>query len=344
MPSIHIPPPWKLPERLATPEDVFVNRRQILAALGLGTIGMAITPALGCAAPQASEPAGAGAAAGTAPQPAAKTAPAVGQKFAAQFPAKRNASYNYAGRPQTAEDVAGTYNNFYEFSTTKDEVWKRAQGYSVDPWKIEIGGLVKQPRTLDLDDLFTRFPLEERLYRFRCVEAWAMQVPWTGFPLKALIDYCEPLGEARYVRFVSVLDKEHMPGQVEYSYYPFPYYESLRLDEATNPVAFVAVGSYGHGLPMQHGAPLRLALPWKYGYKGPKSPVKIEFTKERPGTFWNDLQPKEYGYFSNVNPEKPHPRWSQATERDIGTGERRPTLLYNGYGEQVAGMYDGKEV
>jgi sulfoxide reductase catalytic subunit YedY len=337
MPSIRLPRPWDLPERTATPEDVFLNRRQVVAGLGLGAAALAL-PSWGCASPAPQE------------KPAADTssplvpAAALGTRYADRFPAARNEAYTFGGRPLTPEETSSRYNNFYEFTTTKERVWELAQGFSVDPWKVEVAGLVKKPRTLDLDDILKRFPLEERLYRFRCVEAWAMQVPWTGYPLRTLIDYLEPLPKAKWVRFVSFLDPERLPGQKNASYYPWPYYEALRLDEARNEVAFVVVGSYGHALPMQHGAPWRLALPWKYGYKGPKSVVRIELSDKRPPTFWNDLQAREYGFFSNVNPERPHPRWSQATERDIGTGERRPTLLYNGYGEQVASLYTGKEV
>jgi methionine sulfoxide reductase catalytic subunit len=330
-PAVHVPPSWRLPERLATPEEVFLDRRQVLAALGFGGIALSLPGGLAAAAPAADA------------APAGMLAPALGGKYADRFPARRNRAYDFGGRPPTAEDVAGRTNNFYEFTTDKERVWRLAEGYEVAPWKIEVAGMVKKPRTLDLDDLFTRFPLEERLYRFRCVEAWAMQVPWTGFPLKTLIDYLEPLPSAKYVRFTSFLDRKNLPGQREYDWYNWPYYEGHRLDEATNEVAFVVVGSYGHALPMQHGAPWRLALPWKYGYKGPKSVVRIELTDHRPHTFWNDSQPTEYGFYSNVDPDRPHPRWSQATERDIGTGERRPTLLYNGYGAQVASLYDGKE-
>lgn len=339
MPTIRIPRPWEIPERLATPESVFLDRRRVLASMGLGALSLAL-PLDACAGPQ--DP-GSPAARAAAATPEKLTAPAVGDRYAALFPAKRNLAYDLLGRPLTAEGVAAKYNNFYEFTTDKDRVWKLAQGYPVVPWKVEVGGLVKKPRTLDLDDLFRDFPLEERLYRFRCVERWAMQVPWTGFPLRALIDSLEPLGSARYVRFVSFLDKETLPGQVTQPWYPWPYYEALRLDEARHELAFVVVGSYGHPLPMQHGAPWRLALPWKYGYKGPKSVVRIELTAEQPPTFWHDLQAREYGFYSNIDPQKPHPRWSQAQETDIGTQEVRSTLLYNGY-SQVADLYDGSEV
>jgi sulfoxide reductase catalytic subunit YedY len=330
MSAIRIPRPWEIPERLATPEKVFLDRRQVLSALGLTTLGMAL-PSWSCATTTDEA------------ETRAMVAPAVGGKFADRFPAKRNPAYELGGRPLTPETSAAAYNNFYEFTLDKGLVWERAQGFPVDPWKLEIGGLVAKPLTLDLDGLFKTFELEERLYRFRCVERWAMQVPWTGFPLKKLLEKVEPQPAARYVRFVSVLDPEHMENQRKARYYPWPYFEALRLDEASNELAFLVVGSYGHPLPAQHGAPIRLAIPWKYGYKSPKSLVKIELTDEQPATFWNDLQPTEYGFFSNVNPGKPHPRWSQAEESDIGTGDRRPTELYNGYGEQVASLYQGDE-
>ena len=332
MANLRIPRSWELPERLATPEDVYLNRRQILRALGLGALAASLPLPLACSTP-------------TDPDLLARgLAPAVGMKYKALFPARRNPKYGIGGdRKETPEKDAGGLNNFYEFTTTKDEVWKKAMGYPVDPWKIEVSGLVKKPKTLDLDALFKGFPLEERLYRFRCVERWSMQVPWTGYPLRSLIDSLEPLSTAKYVRFTCVNDPEHLPGVKESPWYPWPYHEALRLDEARNEMAFVVLGSYGHALPMQHGAPVRLAIPWKYGYKGPKSVVKIEFTKDQPPTFWNVLEPREYGFYSNVNPKKPHPRWSQEIETDIGTGGRRPTLLYNGYEQQVGSMYNGKE-
>jgi methionine sulfoxide reductase catalytic subunit len=333
MAHLRLSRPWDLPAALATPEQVFLDRRQVLAGLGLGAAAALLPAGIACSKP-------------IDPETAAKmVAPAAGGRFAGLFPAPRNPAFRLSEElPVTDEVRAAAYNNFYEFTTTKDEVWQRALGYPVDPWQVEVAGLTAKPRTLDLDDVFRRFPLEERLYRFRCVERWAMQVPWTGYPLRRLIDFLEPLATARFVRFVSFHDPERLPGQKEAPWYPWPYFEGLRLDEARNDLAFVAVGSYGHALPMQHGAPWRLALPWKYGYKGPKSIVRIEFTAEQPGTFWNELQPAEYGFFSNVNPQQPHPRWSQAEEQDIGTGRRRPTLLYNGYADLVSGMYDGREV
>ena len=334
MANIRIPKGWEIPERLATPEEVFLSRRQVLAALGLGALAASLPAQLACGSPVAAP---------TGPDAAGLLDPAVGDRYKDRFPAPRNAAFAVGDRQTTPEPIAAAYNNFYEFTLEKDRVWKLAHGYPVVPWTVEVGGLVKKPRTLDLDALMTRFPLEERLYRFRCVERWAMQVPWVGYPLRTLIDALEPLPSAKYVRFVSVHDPEGLPNQKAARWYPWPYFEGLRLDEARHDLAFVVVGSYGHALPMQHGAPLRLALPWKYGYKGPKSIVKIELTAEQPRTFWNDLQPAEYGFFSNVNPAKPHPRWSQARETDIGTGEERPTLPYNGYAEQVAALYSGDE-
>lgn len=335
MPAIHIPPEWKLPERLATPESVYLDRRQLVAALGLGSVALALPGTLGRAAR----------ASGTTEEaPAGMLDPALGERYADLFPAARNEAFKLGERPLTPQKIAASYNNFYEFTTAKERVWELAEGYPVAPWKVEVAGLVKKPRTLDLDDLMTRFPLEERLYRFRCVEAWAMQVPWTGYPLRRLIELIEPLGSAKYVRFTSFQDEERLPGQQRQTWYPWPYHEGLRLDEAMNDLAFVAVGNYGQALPMQHGAPWRLVLPWKYGFKGPKSVVRIELTAEEPATFWHATQAREYGFFANVEPDKPHPRWSQASERDIGTGERRPTLLYNGYAEQVGKLYTGREL
>ncbi|MEM6453779.1 MAG: protein-methionine-sulfoxide reductase catalytic subunit MsrP [Acidobacteriota bacterium] len=333
MPAFHIPPSWSIDERLATPESTYLDRRQIVRALGLGAIGLAM-PSLACAQQQP-----AGGAAGAGPS----LRPAVGDGYDDLFPAPRNASYTIGDRKVTDATIEGSYNNYYEFTTAKDQVWRLAESYVARPWTIEVEGKVKKERTLDLDDVFRRFKLEERVYRFRCVERWAMQVPWTGFPLRALIDHCEPDPSARYVRFDTVLDKPKMPGVREQPWYPWPYTEALRLDEARHPLAFVAVGSYGKPMPMQHGAPLRLALPWKYGYKSVKSIVKIRFTKRRPGTFWNDLQPSEYGFYSNVEPHKPHPRWSQQWEQDIGTQETRKTLPYNGYEKEIGGLYDGSE-
>ncbi|MEM6796576.1 MAG: protein-methionine-sulfoxide reductase catalytic subunit MsrP [Acidobacteriota bacterium] len=330
MAQIHIPKSWRIRESEATPESVYLNRRQILKALGYASASAALAGAAG-AKPSRDEAAD-------------KVRPAIGDRFADLFPAKRSPAFTLGGRPITDEQVAASYNNFYEFTARKEKVWELAQGYPVDPWKVEVGGLVKKPRTLDLDDIFTRFPLEERLYRFRCVERWAMQIPWVGYPLRALIDFLEPTSEARFVRFETVLDPRGLPGQRKQTWYAWPYVEALRLDEARHELAMIAVGSYGHALPMQHGAPWRVVTPWKYGFKSIKSIVKIDFTREAPETFWNSQQPEEYGFYSNIEPHKPHPRWSQRWEQDIGTEETRETLPFNGYEKEVGSMYTGEEI
>lgn len=334
MAHIHIPKSWQLSERQATPESVFVNRRQILRSLGLGSLGLSLgLPAAAAAEVKADD------------SLARRIRPAVGTLHADKFPTRRNPKYT-AGEDRgiTPESVSSSHNNFYEMTTAKDKVWELAQDYKVSSWQVKVGGLVEKPMTLDLDDIFTRFPLEERVYRFRCVERWAMQVPWVGFPLSRLIEAMKPLSKAKYIQFTSLMDPKGLPGQRKYGWYPWPYFEALRMDEAMNELSFVAVGSYGHALPMQHGAPWRLLTPWKYGYKSPKSLVAIELTDSRPGTFWNDAQPDEYGFYSNVEPHKPHPRWSQRWETDIGTQENRESLLYNGYGDQVASLYNGDEI
>jgi methionine sulfoxide reductase catalytic subunit len=211
------------------------------------------------------------------------------------------------------------------------------------PWTVEIGGLVKQPKTWDIDELVRRLSLEERLYRHRCVETWAMAVPWTGFPLSALIGLVEPQSGAKYVRMISLLKPEIMPGAERQPSSPWPYQEGLTMSEAGNELAFLATGIYGHELPKQLGGPIRLVVPWKYGFKSIKSIVRFEFTAEQPKTFWNTLIPEEYGFWANINPQVSHRRWSQENDRMIGTGETRATKLYNGYGEAVAKLYQGME-
>ena len=256
------------------------------------------------------------------------------------FPAKRNRKFDFEG-PLTDELVAATHNNFYEFTTDKQRVWTLARDFRVDPWVVEVSGLCRKPRKFGIDDLFglPGCQQQERTYRFRCVEAWAMDVPWTGFPLHRLLKRVEPADEARFVRFVSLARPSEMPGIVTQKQYPWPYFEALRMDEAMHELTLLATGLYGRPLPRGHGAPFRIVVPWKYGFKSPKSIVRIELVAERPPTFWNQLAPREYGFVSNVNPQVPHPRWSQAKERMIGTGDVRPTLAYNGYGELVAGLY-----
>jgi len=296
---------WELPESAATPVALALGRRAVLAGSAVLALG---GPAL------AAEVAG-----GAAP---------------------RNPKYD-GGRPLTAEKDATTYNNYYEFSEEKD-LWEAAQALPQRPWTIKLDGMVKQPRTIDIDDLLKQVTLEERVYRHRCVEAWAMTVPWTGFPLAKLVGLAEPLGSAKFVVFQTDADKKVMPG-LRRSFYPFPYTEAVTIEEAGNELAFISTGLYGKPLPPQNGGPIRLTLPWKYGFKSAKSVVKISFTDKRPTTFWEALGPSEYGFWANVNPAVPHPRWSQASERLLTSGERVPTQIYNGYGPYVAALYADKK-
>ncbi len=311
---------YDLPERLATPENLFVNRRTILKAAGFGAIsaGAGLAPVLGAG-----------------PARAAETDPT-----ADLYPVKRNEAFTL-DRPLTPEKVTSTYNNFYEFGSHK-QIWKRAQKLPTRPWTVLFKGLVEKEREVDIDTLIRAMPLEERLYRHRCVEAWSMTIPWSGFPLKALMDYAKPLGSAKYVKLQTFHDPKVASGQKQ-AWYPWPYVEGLTIKEAANDLAFMVTGAYGKPLAKQFGAPLRLATPWKYGFKSVKSIVVVEFTEARPETFWETVNPGEYGFWANVNPEVPHPRWSQATEKPLDGSERVPTLLYNGYGEQVAGLYADME-
>ena len=307
---IRIPSGWEIPEREATPERAFLERRQLLRSLAAAGVALV------------SRPGHAGA------QPAPAPEPLVTQ---------RNSTFEVEMGPLTSEQAATYYNNFYEFSEQKDVV-RYVDKFQTRPWTVEVTGEVARPKTYDIESLL-KMPLEERLYRFRCVEAWYMDVPWVGFPLRRLLEASEPLGKARYVRFLSFLAPEQAPGQKNQKY-RWPYYEGLTLAEAMNDLTLATVGVYGKELPKQNGAPFRIILPWKYGYKGPKSVVRIELTKKRPRTFWNDLYPHEYGFESNVDPKVPHPRWSQAQERSIDRRTTRPTLPFNGYGEWVSALYD----
>ena len=245
----------------------------------------------------------------------------------------------------TPEDKVSGYNNFYEFGLDKADPAANAGSLRTDPWTLTIGGEVAKPLTLDHDDLTKRFPLEERIYRMRCVEAWSMVVPWTGFPLKRLVELAKPTSNAKYLRFETFNRPEVAPGQQDglFASYPWPYVDGLTMAEAMNDLPLMVTGAYGKPLPTSMGAPLRLHLPWKYGFKSIKGIVRVSFTAERPVSFWETLGPQEYGFWANVNPEVPHPRWSQASEEVLGAGERIPTLLYNGYGEQVAELYKGLE-
>jgi sulfoxide reductase catalytic subunit YedY len=249
----------------------------------------------------------------------------------------------YVDEPRTSLDSIANYNNFYEFTTNKEGVAQASAGFRPKPWQVAVQGMVHKPRVFDLDDLLRIRPLEERVYRMRCVEGWSMVIPWVGFPLSKVLDQVEPMGSAMYVAFETLLDPERLPGQ-QRNVLTWPYVEGLRIDEAMHPLTILAVGLYGRQLPAQNGAPLRLVVPWKYGFKGIKSIVKIALTSTRPPTTWNVAAPGEYGFFSNVNPEVAHPRWSQATEQRIGELGRRPTLLFNGYADQVGHLYAGMDL
>jgi sulfoxide reductase catalytic subunit YedY len=306
---------WELPERLATSEDIYLNRRELVRAMGLGALGMSMPAAAFAQAADA--------------DPSAK-----------YYPAKRNDKYGDP-RPLTDEKLATTYNNYYEFGSDKS-IWRAAQKLPIRPWTIKIGGLVEKPFEIAFDDLLARMQLEERVYRFRCVETWSMVVPWTGFPLKALVEFAKPLASAKYLEMKTASLPAVMPGMKE-AFYPWPYTDGLAIDEAANELAFIATGLYGKPLPKQDGAPLRLVTPWKYGFKQVKSIVSIDFVTKQPATFWESLASDEYGFWANINPQVAHPRWSQATEKPLGSSERVPTQLYNGYGDQVAGLYANRK-
>jgi len=301
---------WELPESAATPEAMFLNRRQVAAGLAAGPILLAV---------------GAGSAKAEDADPSAK-----------YYPAKRNDTYKL-DRAITPEALVSSYNNYYEFGSSKD-IASDAQALPIRPWTIQIDGMVQKPMTIGIDDLLAKIPLEERLYRHRCVEAWSFAAPWTGFPLKSLVDLAQPLGSAKYLQFTSFENPDVADGQ-KASWYPWPYLEGVTMAEATNDLAFLVTGAYGKPLPKQNGAPLRLALPWKYGFKSAKGLVRFTFTDKQPVNFWQSLQASEYGFWANVNPDVPHPRWSQATEQELTTGNRVPTLLFNGYAEYVADIY-----
>ena len=248
-----------------------------------------------------------------------------------------------SGEPRTSYEDVTTYNNFYEFGTDKSDPVANAHTLRPRPWTVSIEGEVARPQTIDIGQLLKRFPLEERVYRMRCVEAWSMVIPWVGFPLGDLLKRLEPTSRAKYVAFTSLLDPEQMPEQRS-DILEWPYVEGLRIDEAMHPLTILAVGLYGRLLPNQDGAPLRLVVPWKYGFKGIKSIVKIALTEQPPRCTWNVASPGEYGFYANVNPAVDHPRWSQGTERRIGDFHRRPTLPFNGYADQVGGLYSGMDL
>lgn len=304
---------WMLKENQATDEAHYINRRQLMASAAAG-MGAGLIGTVGQAAPAES-----------------RFSPAIGRAHG--FP--------HATRPVTPETLNSTYNNFYEFGSSKS-ISQEAQALKSDPWTLTIDGEVAQTITIDIDRLMSRMPMQERVVRHRCVEAWSMVVPWVGFPLKSLVSMAAPLSSAQYVRFETFFDTDTAPEQ-RASWYPWPYTESITINEATNDLAMLVVGAYGKVLHKQFGAPLRLHLPWKYGFKSIKSITRITFSKNRSKSFWEELNGREYGFWANVNPEVPHPRWSQATELPLGQEERVPTELFNGYGEQVASLYAGME-
>lgn len=313
---------WNAPDKDVTPEPVALSRRRWIKAAGLGTVALA----------------GAGAAWWYFRPGSDEEVLSAGQTQTSEYyPAERHPQFTSVDRSITNEADAARYCNFYEFSSQKN-VWNYVSAFEPFPWTLEVTGRVANPRTFDMDSLLQTFDLEERVYRHRCVETWAMVVPWVGFPFSELARHVQPLPDARYVK-ISSFYRPQQASRQQYTAYPWPYTEGLTLAEATNELTFICTGMYGHPLLKQHGAPVRLVVPWKYGYKSAKSIVRIEFTTEQPNTFWNTLSPNEYGFESNVNPQVPHPRWSQANETMLGTNERRPTQIYNGYGEWVGSLY-----
>lgn len=302
-------PTWELPESAATSESLFQDRRNLVKAIAAGPLLLG--------------------AAGAAEAATDKTG---------LYPAQRNLRYR-VDRPLTDEKQATTYNNFYEFGSHK-QIAREAQKLKVRPWTVTIDGMVEKKIEIDAHDLIRKIGVEERVYRFRCVEAWAMTVPWSGLPMASLVQYAKPLSGAKYVVMETFQDAKMASGQRQF-WYPWPYREGLTMEEATNELAFIGTGAYGKEMPKQMGAPLRLVVPWKYGFKSIKSIVRFSFTDKKPTTFWEKVAGKEYGFWANVNPDVSHPRWSQASERVLGTGKRVPTKLYNGYEEQVASLYAG---
>jgi sulfoxide reductase catalytic subunit YedY len=294
-----------------TPEHIYLSRRSFMAGAGTLAAG-ALLAACGAepAAPAAS----------TGPTPAASKAT------------------DELGDPLNTYEQITTYNNYYEFSTDKAEPARISSGFKTSPWEVAVGGLVNKPQTFAVEDLLKKFDQEERIYRLRCVEAWSMVIPWQGFPLRKLLALVEPKAEAKFVRFETIYAPDQMPGQKD-GYFPWPYVEGLRIDEAMNDLALLATGLYGRSLTPQNGAPIRLAVPWKYGFKSVKSIVKIDLVDTMPTSLWMASSPGEYGFYANVNPLVSHPRWSQASERRIGELGRHKTIMFNGYLDQVAGLY-----
>lgn len=303
---------WEGLEDEVTPKHQYLSRREFMKAAAATFVGVAAAPLLGSHA-------------------------------LAQGAVDRLMGLEVTDETPTSFRDVTTYNNFYEFGFEKDDPARLSRDFVTRPWSVTVDGLVEHPGVYDLDELLPRFEVEERIYRMRCVEAWSMVIPWRGFMLRDLIDAMEPQAEARYVAFETLYDPDQMPGQRR-PILPWPYVEGLRMDEAMHPLTLIATGLYGQDLPNQNGAPLRLVVPWKYGFKSIKSIVRISFTADQPPNTWNLAAPHEYGFYANVNPEVNHPRWSQATERRIGEFRRRPTLPFNGYGEVVADLYEGMDL
>jgi sulfoxide reductase catalytic subunit YedY len=320
------------PSDEVTPPGVYFNRRAFIKAgaiaASLVATGFVYRRLNGLAAPTAQQPALAGLQQPTAA--ASGYSPEILKAF-------------HVNEAETPFQSVTHYNNFYEFSTEKEGVATSVGGFSTEGWKVTVDGLVAKPATFDMDDIRRIAPPEERVYRMRCVEAWSMVIPWAGYSLSKLLDRVQPLSGAKYVAFTTLLDPKMMPGQ-RTDVLEWPYVEGLRLDEAMHPLTLLTTGLYGRELPVQDGAPVRVVIPWKYGFKGIKSIVKISLVADQPVTSWSRYAPNEYGFYANVNPNHPHPRWSQATEQRIGETGRRPTLMFNGYGEQVAGLYAGMDL
>ncbi len=309
-----------IPSSEITPKSVFLSRREFIRAAGV----IAGSAALAACAPKvAANP--------TSPAPATQPSASVSQE-----------KDEMGNTVNTFKDITN-FNNYYEFSTDKQQVAELAAYFKTSPWEVEVSGMVNNPKKYALEDLIAKFKPEERIYRLRCVEAWSMVIPWEGFQLSKLLNEVEPTSTAKYVRFETVHRPDEMPGQKE-PWYPWPYQEGLRLDEAMNNLAILATGLYGNELPAQNGGGIRLVVPWKYGFKSIKAVIKIELTDQQPATMWSTIAPDEYGFFANVNPKVDHPRWSQASERRIGEFSRRDTLMFNGYENQVASLYNGMDL
>lgn len=342
-----------------TPKHIYRSRRQFMKNIGALAAGSLVLAA--CGGEQAAAPDGIGAVAGDAPTRPKPTATptstitptpnpqATAAPTSTPLPSGEivlppvSAEVDELGDALTPNEVVTNYNNFYEFTTDKEEVAQMAEGFKTEPWTVEVGGLVNKPTTFGVEELLRRFTQEERIYRLRCVEGWSMVIPWIGFPISALLKAVEPTSKAKYVRFQSIYDPERLPGQ-SVDWYEWPYVEGLRLDEAMNDLAILSTGLYGDFLLPQNGAPIRLVVPWKYGFKSIKSIVKIDLVEEMPTSLWMAAAPNEYGFFANVNPNVNHPRWSQATERRLGEFSRRETLMFNGYEEEVASLYQGMDL